>query len=181
MLQVSKFTLRFNIGIFRTITLLPLGRGVDQGGCPKQLRNCLLVTKSVSLPHLFCEVVIFPRDFLFLRRIFMSKFFYEGKANNNNERGSNSIAGNKAVRIGTKKVPAKIIVQTEERKQDVVAILDKNKWFADIIVDAEQEENIKDLEFLQNKNVKTVTKPLAGRNDPCPCGSGKKFKKCCGA
>jgi SEC-C motif-containing protein len=24
-----------------------------------------------------------------------------------------------------------------------------------------------------------VTK--VGRNDPCPCGSGKKFKKCCGA
>ncbi len=22
--------------------------------------------------------------------------------------------------------------------------------------------------------------PPAGRNDPCPCGSGKKFKKCCG-
>jgi hypothetical protein len=21
----------------------------------------------------------------------------------------------------------------------------------------------------------------AGRNDPCPCGSGKKFKKCCEA
>ncbi|HPV22172.1 MAG TPA: SEC-C metal-binding domain-containing protein, partial [bacterium] len=20
----------------------------------------------------------------------------------------------------------------------------------------------------------------ANRNDPCPCGSGKKFKKCCG-
>ncbi|MBN2579118.1 MAG: SEC-C domain-containing protein [Pirellulales bacterium] len=20
-----------------------------------------------------------------------------------------------------------------------------------------------------------------GRNDPCPCGSGKKFKRCCGA
>ncbi|MGQ9733412.1 MAG: SEC-C metal-binding domain-containing protein, partial [Candidatus Zipacnadales bacterium] len=20
-----------------------------------------------------------------------------------------------------------------------------------------------------------------GRNDPCPCGSGKKYKKCCGA
>jgi len=24
------------------------------------------------------------------------------------------------------------------------------------------------------------TGPKAGRNDPCPCGSGKKFKKCCG-
>jgi preprotein translocase subunit SecA len=30
--------------------------------------------------------------------------------------------------------------------------------------------------------VKTVvrTAPKTGRNDPCPCGSGKKFKKCCG-
>ena len=25
------------------------------------------------------------------------------------------------------------------------------------------------------------TTPKVGRNDPCPCGSGKKFKKCCGA
>ena len=23
--------------------------------------------------------------------------------------------------------------------------------------------------------------PAAGRNDPCPCGSGRKYKKCCGA
>ena len=25
-----------------------------------------------------------------------------------------------------------------------------------------------------------VREPKVGRNDPCPCGSGKKFKKCCG-
>ena len=25
------------------------------------------------------------------------------------------------------------------------------------------------------------TTPKVGRNDPCPCGSGKKHKKCCGA
>lgn len=25
------------------------------------------------------------------------------------------------------------------------------------------------------------TDPKIGRNDPCPCGSGKKYKKCCGA
>jgi hypothetical protein len=24
------------------------------------------------------------------------------------------------------------------------------------------------------------TGPRVGRNDPCPCGSGRKFKKCCG-
>jgi SEC-C motif-containing protein len=30
---------------------------------------------------------------------------------------------------------------------------------------------------------KTVvrTSPKVGRNDPCPCGSGRKYKKCCGA
>lgn len=26
-----------------------------------------------------------------------------------------------------------------------------------------------------------LAQPRVGRNDPCPCGSGKKFKKCCGA
>jgi hypothetical protein len=25
----------------------------------------------------------------------------------------------------------------------------------------------------------SIEKPKAGRNDPCPCGSGKKYKKCC--
>lgn len=25
-----------------------------------------------------------------------------------------------------------------------------------------------------------VARPTVGRNDPCPCGSGKKYKKCCG-
>jgi SEC-C motif-containing protein len=24
------------------------------------------------------------------------------------------------------------------------------------------------------------SEPKAGRNDPCPCGSGRKFKRCCG-
>jgi preprotein translocase subunit SecA len=33
------------------------------------------------------------------------------------------------------------------------------------------------------RRVRTVTRrtPKVGRNDPCPCGSGKKYKKCCGA
>lgn len=28
-------------------------------------------------------------------------------------------------------------------------------------------------------NVQAITKKI-GRNDPCPCGSGKKYKQCCG-
>lgn len=39
--------------------------------------------------------------------------------------------------------------------------------------------------FMDGKAVapQTVQREAAkvGRNDPCPCGSGKKFKKCCGA
>ena len=31
-----------------------------------------------------------------------------------------------------------------------------------------------------NPKGETVTVDKIGRNDPCPCGSGKKFKKCCG-
>ena len=31
------------------------------------------------------------------------------------------------------------------------------------------------------REVTKAMQPKVGRNDPCPCGSGKKFKKCCGA
>lgn len=35
--------------------------------------------------------------------------------------------------------------------------------------------------YKEQKNAKTVVKgDKIGRNDPCPCGSGKKYKKCCG-
>lgn len=29
------------------------------------------------------------------------------------------------------------------------------------------------------KELATTGRSKIGRNDPCPCGSGKKFKKCC--
>ena len=31
----------------------------------------------------------------------------------------------------------------------------------------------------QIKQKPIVTENKIGRNDPCPCGSGKKYKKCC--
>ena len=33
--------------------------------------------------------------------------------------------------------------------------------------------------YLDGEHTVTALKP--GRNDPCPCGSGRKFKKCCAA
>ena len=36
------------------------------------------------------------------------------------------------------------------------------------------------IRFLPNlKNSSTVRNRRIGRNEPCPCGSGKKYKKCC--
>ncbi len=40
----------------------------------------------------------------------------------------------------------------------------------------------KELKQEQQGKVETVVKEKEpGRNEPCPCGSGKKYKKCCGA
>ena len=45
------------------------------------------------------------------------------------------------------------------------------------IFDAEKKRAL----YLAAKKMNTVVKgKKVGRNDPCPCGSGKKYKKCCG-
>ena len=49
----------------------------------------------------------------------------------------------------------------------------------------EREDNTKNISTNQNvedtlKAKPKVNKPKVGRNDPCPCGSGKKYKNCCG-
>lgn len=47
----------------------------------------------------------------------------------------------------------------------------------DDILSAEKQEEIK----TAYKKSKTIIKEkIPGRNDPCSCGSGKKYKKCCG-
>ncbi len=56
-------------------------------------------------------------------------------------------------------------------------------WVADevkLISDAELE--LSQWPFFNEKQTKVPkpVKPKTGRNDPCPCGSGKKYKKCCG-
>lgn len=57
----------------------------------------------------------------------------------------------------------------------------KAPWLYEIeawdgILSAEKREEI----TRSYKDSKTVRVEKVGRNDPCPCGSGKKYKKCCG-
>lgn len=42
-------------------------------------------------------------------------------------------------------------------------------------------ERRKELYLEQRKSGTVVKEKKVGRNEPCPCGSGKKYKHCCGA
>ena len=64
---------------------------------------------------------------------------------------------------------------TRQRKKDKLDDLAKKARSIEDL-DAE-EELLKNTEKVEP--IKSDAEP--GRNDPCPCGSGKKYKKCCGA
>ena len=83
----------------------------------------------------------------------------------------------------------------EEMEKDTVVTLDmdleklyynmvaaKAEWLYELpqwdhILTAERRKEL----YKEQKSSTTVVKPpKVGRNDPCPCGSGKKYKKCCG-
>ena len=82
-------------------------------------------------------------------------------------------------KLGTQKKPAVVRVQNDRRVEEVVAVFEKHGWHFILELEPDKPEDISDLEKLLNP-----PKPLqvvkTGRNDPCPCGSGKKYKKCCG-
>ena len=60
-------------------------------------------------------------------------------------------------------------------KADADYLYSLDEW-DDILSDEKKIEIVK--EFKKSKTV--VKEAKIGRNDPCPCGSGKKYKKCCG-
>ncbi|ASM48602.1 preprotein translocase subunit SecA [Pseudoalteromonas espejiana DSM 9414] len=84
----------------------------------------------------------------------------------------------------------------ENLKVDVVGILSKVQVRAEEDVEKVEEQHRKSEnapreyqheeaehvggEAPQSATVMARTEPKVGRNDPCPCGSGQKFKQCCG-
>ena len=85
-------------------------------------------------------------------------------------------------------------LETIDESSDIDLDVDFEKLFfnmlkaeAEYLYTLPQWENVlseeKILEIIKDfKRSKTVHKEKEpGRNDPCPCGSGKKYKKCCGA
>ncbi len=68
----------------------------------------------------------------------------------------------------TLKIDKQLRQELEERKEDLI---DDLSIYVSKIWD-----------FFIKKRTRTVIRAeRIGRNDPCPCGSGKKYKQCCGA
>ena len=88
--------------------------------------------------------------------------------------------GKKAAKLGTEKNPAVVRVQTKKRMKEVTSVFEKNGWKYTIELEPDKPEDVTDLEILLNPPKTVIAEKKVGRNDPCPCGSGKKYKKCCG-
>ncbi len=88
--------------------------------------------------------------------------------------------GNIMAKLGTKGKPAIVRVQREARAMEVTSIFEENGWQFILGIEPDKPEDISDLEKPLNPPSPTTVQKI-GRNDPCPCGSGKKYKKCCGA
>lgn len=110
------------------------------------------------------------------------KFFFKGRQDTRYNYKQHGFTTNAAEKAGTKKFPLELVVTSEARKKEVEALVDEAKLHAKIIIDTKDDaaESIEDLTALLNK-VSTMTfKQTPARNEPCSCGSGKKYKKCCG-
>ena len=88
--------------------------------------------------------------------------------------------GKKTVKLGTEKNPAVVHVKTKKRMKELADIFEKNGWKYKIELEKDKPEDINDLEILLNWPEPKEVEEKVGRNEPCPCGSGKKYKKCCG-
>ncbi|MAM85762.1 MAG: zinc chelation protein SecC [unclassified Hahellaceae] len=110
------------------------------------------------------------------------KFFFKGRQDARQHHTAFGYKAKAGLRPGSEKYPLALVVTSEVRKQEVEAMAAKAQVFVDVTVDSSEGavESIKELTAMLNKgNTVKVTAPPA-RNELCPCGSGKKFKKCCG-
>jgi SWIM/SEC-C metal-binding protein len=93
---------------------------------------------------------------------------------------NNFLDDKKTAKLGTEKNPAVVTVKTEKRLKEVAAQFKEKGWKYTIELEPDKPEDTTQLELLLNPPQPKIAEKKIGRNDPCPCGSGKKHKKCCG-
>ena len=84
-----------------------------------------------------------------------------------------------AKKIGTSQNPAIVRVQTEDRARMIMNLCFEHGIEVIVGIEPDKTENIEDVERALHPPTPTRVPSIVGRNEPCPCGSGKKFKKCC--
>lgn len=82
-------------------------------------------------------------------------------------------------KIGTKKNPAFARVRTTERALEIMDLCREHDIEFILGIEPDDPENVEDIERALHPPTPVRASPTVGRNEPCPCGSGKKFKKCC--
>jgi SWIM/SEC-C metal-binding protein len=71
-------------------------------------------------------------------------------------------------------------VESEDRAHEIIAICRAHDWELIVGVEPDEPEDITDvLKLLHPERFTVRVEPTAGRNEQCPCGSGRKYKKCC--
>jgi len=109
----------------------------------------------------------------------MSKLFFKGRIETRQNHVLSGYNVNRDVKAGTEEAPISVVVNTEARKAEIEALAKEHSIVVDIVMDAKKEENTLELETLLNKPKTMTFEKTPNRNDPCSCGSGKKYKKCC--
>jgi len=110
----------------------------------------------------------------------MHDLYYKGRIHTRENHIKTGYNTKRVVKLGTEKHPLTLVVSSEERKLAVETLVSDNGLFANITVDSSLDENINELNTVLNKPTTTRFDKTPNRNDPCSCGSGKKYKKCCG-
>jgi SWIM/SEC-C metal-binding protein len=84
-------------------------------------------------------------------------------------------------KLGSEKRPIVARVHSEAKGREVAEICAEHGWHYIIGFELDKPEDVSDLErALQGETGPARSAKIVGRNDPCPCGSGKKYKHCCG-
>lgn len=109
----------------------------------------------------------------------MSKLFFKGRIDARQSHVTSGYNVKRNIKAGSTESPLSLSVQTEARSLEVLEILKQHDLVADITIDDSQSENIIELETVLNKPTTTTFEKTPNRNDPCLCGSVKKYKKCC--
>jgi len=110
----------------------------------------------------------------------MHDLYYKGRIHTRVNHVKTGYNSKRTVKFGTEKNPLTLVVTSNERKLEVETLVTDNGLFADITVNSSIDENIDELNVILNKPTTTTFDKTPNRNDPCSCGSGKKYKKCCG-